>query len=115
LDKNLIQKNFLDGPLEIVKGLEDMKFLEDSDAILTVELNKENQDVEWFKDGVKIRSEPKRRIFSSGKVYTLRLNEINPKESAGKYTFRVKDLETSGELSVNGKYLYRFNIFKINS
>jgi hypothetical protein len=81
-----------------------MKFLEDSDAILTVELNRENQEVEWFKDGVKIFSEPKRRTFSSGKVYTLRLNEVNPKDNAGTYTFRVKNLETSGELKVIGKY-----------
>lgn len=89
-----------------MKGLTEMSFPEDSDAILTVELNKENQEVEWYKDGIKIRSEPKRRTFDSGKIYTLRLSEVNPKEHKGKYTFRVKDLESSGELDVIGIKLF---------
>jgi titin len=73
---------------------------EDSDAILTVELNRENQEVEWYKDDVFITNEPKRRIYKMDKIYTLRLGEINPKDGNGRYSFKVKNLETSGVLTV---------------
>ena len=76
---------------------------EDSDAILTVELNRENQDVEWYKDYELIHNEPKRRIYRMEKIYTLRLGEINPKDGNGIYSFKVKNLETSGVLTVIGK------------
>lgn len=79
-----------------------MNLQEDSDAIFVVELNRENQSVEWYKDSVEIRNEPKRRIFSSEKQYILRINEINPKENSGKYTFKIKDLETSCQLNIIG-------------
>jgi len=88
------------GPLEIVKGLDDISLNEDSDAILTVELNRENQDVEWYKDYELIHNEPKRRIYRMEKIYTLRLGEINPKDGNGIYSFKVKNLETSGVLTV---------------
>ena len=80
-----------------------MSLPEDSDAIFTVELNRENQSVEWYKDGVQIKNEPKRRIFSSEKQYILRINEVNSKDHKGKYSLKVKDLLTSCQLSIIGK------------
>ena len=97
-----------DGPLEIVKGLEDMTLQEDSDAIFTVELNRENQSVDWYKDDVLIKNGLQRRMFSVDKTYTLRLNQVNPIDHNATYSFKVKDLESSGVLTVIGimSYIY---------
>lgn len=43
-----------DGPVTIIKGLEDISVPEGNEALLKVELNKENEEVEWFRDGVKV-------------------------------------------------------------
>lgn len=58
--------------------------------------------MEWFKDGVKIVSEPNRRIYSNNNVYYLRINDANPKTTDGVYTFKVKDIETSGTVTIEG-------------
>jgi len=92
-----------DGPLEIVRGLEDMTLQEDSDAIFTVELNREHQSVDWYKDDVLIKNGLQRRMYSVDKTYTLRLNQVNPIDHNATYTFKVKDLESSGVLTVIGK------------
>ena len=94
---------FSEGPLELVKGLEDTSVNEGQDAILSVELSKPNEEVEWYKDGVKLRSDTKTRIYSNNNVYYLRVNDCNPLTSGGTYTFKVKDIETSGKLDVKGK------------
>jgi hypothetical protein len=77
-----------------------MSLQEESDATFKVELNRENQTVEWFKDGNKIRDEPKRRIFNFGKIYSLRVHKIKPGENNGTYTFKVQNLETSATLTI---------------
>lgn len=93
---------YIEGPLEIVNGLEDTHGKEDHDVILSVELNKPNQEVEWFKDGVKLASEPNKRIYSNNNIYYLRMNDAKPKSNDGVYTFKVKDFETSGRLLIEG-------------
>lgn len=99
---DLLKTKILEGPLEIVKGLEDTNGKEGQDLILSVELNKPNQEVEWYKDGVKLASEPNRRIYSNNNVYYLRINDANPKSTDGAYTFKVKEFETSGKVTIEG-------------
>jgi hypothetical protein len=92
-----------EGPLELVKGLEDVSVKEGQDALLQVTLSKPNEEVEWFKDGVKLRSDANHRIYCNGNAYLLRVNNCDPKTSPGQFTFKVKEIETSGKLSVEGK------------
>ena len=92
-----------EGPLALVRGLESLRVSEGVEGLLSVELNKPNEEVQWFKDGVRIRSDPKHRIYSNGNVYYLRLNECDPKLDSGVYTFKVNVLETSGRLDVDEK------------
>ena len=102
--KYLIYKlNKTEGPLEIVKGLEDTKAKEGTDGLLTVELNKPNEEVEWYKDGVKIRSDSNNRIYSNNNKYYLRINNSDPKTNTGVYTFKVRDLETTARFDVEEK------------
>jgi hypothetical protein len=86
-----------------VKGLEDVTVKEGTDALLSVELNKPNEEVEWFKDGVKIRPDAKFRIYSTGNTYFLKVNDANPKSDPAVYSFKVKELDTKGKLSVDEK------------
>lgn len=92
-----------EGPLEVVKGLEDTGVKEGSDGLLQVELNRPNEEVEWYKDGVKLRSDINHRIYSNNNIYYLRVNDANPDRDSGVYTFKIKDLESSGKLSVEEK------------
>lgn len=86
--------------MAIVKGLEDTTSNEGSDTLLTVELNRPNEEVEWLKDGARIYSGPGNRIYANNNAYYLRINDSSPKANDGVYSFRVKNLETSGRLSV---------------
>lgn len=95
--------------MEIVKGLEDTTGKEGHDLILSVELNKPNQEVDWYKDGVRLISEPNRRIYSNNNTYYLRINDANPKSNDGVYTCKVKDLETSGRISIEGNNKKKIN------
>ena len=94
--------NLKEGPTEIVKGLEDMTVIEETDALLSIELNKPNEEIEWFKDGVKLKPDVKIRIYSTGNTYFLRVSDCDTKASPGKYTFKVKGLESSCNLQVKG-------------
>jgi hypothetical protein len=85
--------------------LEDAQGKEGQDVTLLVELNKPNQEVEWFKDGVKLSSDIKTRIYSNNNTYFLRINDSNPKTSPGVYSFKINDLETSGRVLIEGLYI----------
>lgn len=91
-----------EGPVEIVKPLEDATGKEGQDLILSVELNKPNQEVEWFKDGVKLSSDSKTRIYGNNNSYFLRINDANPKTSGGVYTFKINDLDTKANVQIEG-------------
>ena len=92
-----------EGPLAIVTGLENVRVNEGCEATLSIELTKPNEEVEWYKDGVKLRSDPKNRIYSQNNAYYLRINECDPNLNTGVYTFKVKDIESSGRLDVDEK------------
>lgn len=89
-----------DGPVEVVKGLEDMEVPEGSEALLSVQLNKENEEPEWYKDGVKVAAGLGKRIYAKNNMYYLRISECVPADHTGVYTFKVKGVETSGKLTV---------------
>jgi hypothetical protein len=97
-----------EGPLELIKGLEDSSIKEGQDALLQVTLSKPNEEVEWYKDGVKLRSDANYRIYSNGNAYLLRVNNCDPKTSPGQFTFKIKGKETSGKLSVEGNTNFIF-------
>lgn len=92
-----------EGPLGIVKGLEDTTAKEGQDGLLSVELNKPNEEVEWFKNGTKIRADLNHRIYAHNNTYFLRINDTSPTSDNGVYTFRVKSLETSARLDIEEK------------
>ena len=92
-----------DGPLEIVRGVPDLTVNEGNEALFSVELNKENEEVEWFKDGVKLKAESGKRMYANNNVYYLRINECSPADHMGAYTCKLKGLESTGSLSVIGK------------
>lgn len=94
-----------DGPTAIVKGLEDMQVPEGNEALLTVTLNKENEEVAWFRDGAPVSGGLGKRIYSTGPYYYLRISECEPGEHQGQYSFKVKAVETSGKLDVIPKPL----------
>jgi hypothetical protein len=58
------------------------------------------QQVEWFRDGVPVSGGLGKRIYSTGPTYYLRIGECIPHEHQGLYTFKVKGVETSGQLEV---------------
>jgi hypothetical protein len=55
---------------------------------------------------VKIRPDSKFRIYTNNNTYFLRVNDCNPKTDSATYTFKIKDLESKGKLSVDGKLNY---------
>jgi len=55
---------------------------------------------------VKIRADSKYRIYSTNNLYYLRVNDCNPKNDSAVYSFKLKDLESKGKLSIEGKQLY---------
>jgi len=89
-----------DGPVKVLKGLEDMTVNEGTEALLKVELNRENEQVEWFRDGVPVASGSGVRVYSVGGVYFLRISECSPNDHPGLYSFKCKDANTSGKLTV---------------
>ncbi len=92
-----------EGPLEIVKGLEDTVAKESEDGLLCIELNKPNEEIEWFKNGVKIRPDSKNRIYSNNNKYYLRINDCDPKSDPAAYSIRIRDLESTCQLKVEEK------------
>jgi hypothetical protein len=65
-------------------------------------LNKQFDDIEWYRDGVKIKPDSKYRIYSTNNTYYLRINDCNPKTDSAIYTVKVKDCESKGNLLVEG-------------
>ncbi len=55
---------------------------------------------------MKIRPDSKYRIYSTNNSYYLRVNDCNPKTDSAVYSFKVKDLESKGVLSIEGILLY---------
>jgi len=89
-----------DGPVKVLKGLEDLSVNEGAEALLKVELNKDGEQVEWFRDGVAVAPGGGVRVYSVGNSYFLRIGDCSPDDHPGMYSFKCKAAETSGRLTV---------------
>ena len=75
-----------------------------SDVTLECTLNKEDMEVEWFKDDHPLTHGKKYKISTKGAVYKLTVNDVN-EEDDGQYTFKVKgkDLKSQAGLFVESE------------
>ncbi len=94
-----------EGPVEIIKGLVDVSAAEEEEILLQVELNKPNQEIEWFKNGEKIHSDTKQRVYSKDNVYFLKISNCDHSLHEGSYSFKIKDSETKATVIVAEKPL----------
>lgn len=89
-----------EAPVAIIKHLEDVEVPEENDAILSVELNKSGQEVQWFKDGQKLSSSSKVRLSSRDCVYQIKITSCEARNDEGSYSFKVNDLDSNCKLKV---------------
>jgi hypothetical protein len=92
--------------MEIVKGLTNFSACEDQEIILQVELNRSNQEVEWFRNGEKINSDLTQRFNNKDNLYSLKINSCDYLLHAGEYVFKVKDLDSKANVDVKGIFDY---------
>ena len=93
--------------MEIIKGLNDVSTSEEQEIVLQVELNRPNQEVEWFKNGERISPDLTQRFYSKDNLYFLKINSCDTSLHAGEYTFKVKDLvESKAAVYIKGLLSY---------
>ena len=104
-------------PVDIVKGLGNLKCMEKDQIKFECVLNKEVKpdEVRWFKDGIKLaHNEDNGRIqfVNDGKNQYLVINDARLAD-IGAYEIKVRDVNASGSLKVKG--LLRNHLILINS
>lgn len=67
-----------------------------------MELSRPCQEIEWFRNDVKIQSDTKQRIYNRENIHYLKIANAEPAVHAGAYTFRIKSVETKADLVVDG-------------
>lgn len=88
--------------MKITKSLSDTEVDEDSDALLTCEINYADEEVQWLLNDKALFTNEVNTITHVGKVHTLTLKNLAP-EDGGIITFSVRDIKESVTLKVKGK------------
>jgi hypothetical protein len=99
-------------PTAILKGLSDCQFLECSDAVLEIRLNKKNEKVTWFKNDVELVDGVDQRFDDNEYVYFLNLPSCSLQDS-GQYSLRVGDLQSKCNVVIKGILLFFFGITSV--
>lgn len=79
-----------------------MDVLEGENAAYCVEVEKEEMDIHWYKDGVELRETHQTIIKSFGRTHILVFVNTMPQDS-GLVTFLVGRSKTSSQLRVKGE------------
>jgi hypothetical protein len=94
-------------PTAILKGLVDTEFLECSDSVLEIRLNKKNEKVTWFKNDVELKIGADQRFDETEYIYFLNLPSCSL-EDAGRYSIKVGDLQSKCNVVIKGEFLVLF-------
>ena len=89
----------LESPVTFVNPLKDTKTFEEFTVTLECEVSEPNRTVVWFKDGVEIKDDKRRKSSSEGAVHTLTIRKTEGKD-AGEYTAKIGEEITKAELVV---------------
>lgn len=79
--------------------------LEGENAAFCVEVEKEEMDIHWYKDGIELRETHQTILKSFGRTHILVFVNTMPQDS-GLVTFLVGRTKTSSQLRVKGKEYY---------
>lgn len=79
-----------------------MDVLEGENAAFCVEVEKEEMDIHWYKDGTELRETHQTILKSFGRTHILVFVNTMPQDS-GLVTFLVGRSKTSSQLRVKGK------------
>ena len=86
-------------PLQIVKPLEPKEVAVEEVVAFTVELNKPNVEVQWFKNGKRIAASEGFKFEKEGCCHTMKIPAAKV-EHAAKYEVKVKQLTSTADLKV---------------
>ena len=82
--------------------------LEGENAAFCVEVEKEEMDIHWYKDGTELRETHQTILKSFGRTHILVFVNTMPQD-AGLVTFLVGRSKTSSQLRVKGRVPYQIN------
>lgn len=86
--------------------------LEGENAAFCVEVEKEEMDIHWYKDGVELRETHQTILKSFGRTHILVFVNTMPQDS-GLVIFLVGRSKTSSQLRVKGRNHYEYIIIKL--
>lgn len=86
-------------PPEIIKPLEDVTVTEGETATFTVELDKEDALVKWFKDGKELPLTERIQSSTDGKHQTITIKKAKPSDM-GEYSVQVGEQTSKAKLTV---------------
>ena len=78
-------------------------------ATFECEISKDGLKLEWYCDGKKISRSENYDISSEGKLHKLVIEKAIT-DSAGKYSAKYKDAETTATLAIEGKNFFLYKI-----
>ncbi|KAM3849152.1 obscurin-like [Diretmus argenteus] len=88
--------------IKITQHLADTEVDEDSDAVLTCEINYADEEVQWLLNDKVLFTNEVNTITHEGKVHTLTLKNLAPQDG-GTITFKVRKVKESVTLKVKEK------------